>query len=396
MRKVIKFFLPTIFILSACGTYFSDSDKTGSIGIAVEWPKTEISKSLRIKEIPADTVKITVEITGEGITGSPMTPIIKEVKRPETTLLVDQVPTGKKNILAKAENNVLIEDKKRTRAEITLACDSCFKITEQSLEELKKQGLEEIAIQALNSIINKDFTTKEEFEKILANFNLSTEQKDLIMKYAKLITDSPLIVSPGTPNIDIDVENVVGGLDPYKPQIIEPKLPLPTPSIDIFPLPLPTPSNNIFPLPIPTPSNNIFPLPTPSPSVPAGGYLPPPNSPPQIVSFSATPTTISGGGYTTLLVASVSDETSSVSYNLTASTGNANAPTGTFSPATGNMTTGANLNYGSWTAPVVNTDTVFLIELKISDGEYTDKKSVNVTVKGGAGTLNTGSAVINF
>lgn len=61
----------------------------------------------------------------------------------------------------------------------------CFKITKKSLEELKKQGLKEEVIQSLDTLINKEFSTKEEVEKALDKFNFSLEQKNLIVKHAK-------------------------------------------------------------------------------------------------------------------------------------------------------------------------------------------------------------------
>lgn len=59
-----------------------------------------------------------------------------------------------------------------------------FKITKESLNELKNQGLEEKEIQSLETLINKKFAIKEEFEKTLDTLNLSSEQKNLIVKHA--------------------------------------------------------------------------------------------------------------------------------------------------------------------------------------------------------------------
>lgn len=336
MRKsVIKFLLPGVFILSACGTYMSESDKTGTIGIAVEWPKIEISKTLRIKEIPADTVKLKVEITGEGITDSPMQPVVQEIKRPETRLLVTKVPKGKKTVLAIAydeNDNILAE------------------------------GKTDVVVEA-----NK-----------LTRAVVSLNPKNISISI-------PLFVLPSSsPKIDIGVGEVIST---SKPQIIGS-----SPPLDPTLLPTIKPSSNIFPSPI----NSILSSPSASNSTNTGSLT---NYSPQIVSFIATPTIVSGGGYATLLAAQIKDESSSVSFTLIATKADNGVAVnlGLFEPAaTGRMSTGLLNNYGKWIAPTVTSNTIFRIKLEVSDGQYSDTKFVDITVQGGPGTLNTGPTTVKF
>ena len=57
-----------------------------------------------------------------------------------------------------------------------------FKITDNTLNDLKKEGISDQLIQDISPLKNNKFLTGEEFEKELDKVNLSKEQKELILK----------------------------------------------------------------------------------------------------------------------------------------------------------------------------------------------------------------------
>lgn len=65
-----------------------------------------------------------------------------------------------------------------------------FKFSDEFLKDLKKQGLDEKAIEALSSFKDKSFYSKSEIEDNLNRLNFSQKQKELIIKYIEKIVQS--------------------------------------------------------------------------------------------------------------------------------------------------------------------------------------------------------------
>ena len=328
MKNFVRFFLPLAFITTACGIYNFDSAKTGAVGIAVKWP---VYSSLKIQTIPNTTVKIKVNVTGEGLDSN--TPITGEIIRPKDRLKLSKIPVGKKHILVEALDS---QDKTVAKGE------SDASVTVDSLT-----------------------TVEVELNPIQAEKSIPKIEIGLPSSPNNSIPNIQVVVDPAN---NIGPSSTVASLLPGRPNII--------PSI----------LNSINPSPLRP--GILIPTPSATPTV----LLPNPSGPPRIELLTVTPVKISGGNYPALLSARIVSPATSIHYKWSVVAQGSNI-TGTF-PVAPEGDTAPGLQYMRWVSPIVASDTNFDITLTVNDTLNPPvSQTISVVVKGGTGStaINNGS-----